>query len=260
MSTRLLSLAAGVMIDIAPADVVSAAGAAGWPACGIWFDPETWSPQVQADIARRLDDTGVVALDIEPIIVGPGPDPTEGIVAAAAALGARFILFTSRVDDEVVVVERFGRACDLARAADPSITVVFEFLPIFPFATLARARQVVAQAGRPNGAVLIDNLHLRSSGATPADLVGLDRAQFPYIQIADAPREVPEGGMAALVDEAINGRSWPGDGQLPIAELLSVVPSVPISFEVRSADTRRRFPDPVDRARYGWSRVRHLAG
>ena len=53
MTKRLLSLAAGVMIEFSPADVVSAAAAAGWPACGIWFDPEAWSDAGEREIKRR---------------------------------------------------------------------------------------------------------------------------------------------------------------------------------------------------------------
>ena len=41
--TRLLSLAAGVQIDVAPADMVTVAHDAGWPAVGIWFDGKTWT-------------------------------------------------------------------------------------------------------------------------------------------------------------------------------------------------------------------------
>jgi sugar phosphate isomerase/epimerase len=156
------------------------------------------------------------------------------------------------------VIERFGHACDRAGAADPTITVVCEFLPMFPLATLADAARVVREAGRPNAGILVDNLHLRSSGAVPADVAAFDRALFPYVQIADAPRVAPHGA-AALYEEALHGRSWPGDGELPIAELLTVLPDVPISFEVRSRATRERWPDPVDRARAGWERVRHLA-
>ena len=247
--TRLLSLAAGVMIEHRPEVVVSAAAAAGWPACGIWFDAETWSPSRERDIKQRLDDTGVVALDIEPIIVGPGPDPTDAIVAAAETLGTRFILFTSRSDDWALVIERYGRACDLA--APSGIIVVCEFLPIFPLATLADAARVVTAAGRPNSGVLIDNLHLRSSGAVPAAVSAYDVSLFPYIQIADAPLLAPDN----LLDEALNGRSWPGDGGLPISELLLLVPDVPISFEVRSKPLRDGWPDAFERASYSWSKV-----
>ena len=53
--------------------------------------------------------------------------------------------------------------------------------------TLAEAKRIVDETARPNGGILIDNLHLRSSGAVPADVTGYDRSLFPYIQIADAP-------------------------------------------------------------------------
>lgn len=249
MSARLISLAAGVMIEHPPEVVVSAAAAAGWPACGIWYDPETWSAVRLREVRNRLDDTGVIALDIEPIIVGPGPDPTAGIVEAAIALDTRFILFTSRIDDWSTVIDRFGRACDLAAPA--GITVVCEFLPIFPLATLADAARVVASAQRPNSGVLIDNLHLRSSGATPDDVAGYDGSLFPYLQIADAPLIAPHN----LLDEALNGRSWPGEGGLPIAKLEALIPGVPISYEVRSKVLRDGLPDPFERAAYARARI-----
>ena len=48
---RLLSLAAGVQIDVAPADMVTVAHDAGWPAAGIWFDGKTWTePRVVAKV------------------------------------------------------------------------------------------------------------------------------------------------------------------------------------------------------------------
>ena len=65
---RLLSLAAGVQPDVAPPDMVTVAHDAGWPAVGIWFDGKTWTDSTSREVRQRLDNTGVVALDIEPII------------------------------------------------------------------------------------------------------------------------------------------------------------------------------------------------
>lgn len=259
MTNRLLSLAAGVLIDVAPEDAVSAASAAGWPACGVWFDPETWSDAREREVARRLDDTGMSVLDVEAIIVGTDVDPTERLVGAAAALGSSFVLFTSRIGDRQEALRRFCRACDVAQATDPSLVVVYEFLPAFPLGTLADALWIVGEAARPNSGVLIDNLHLRSSGVAPADVARLDRSLFPYLQIADAPLPAPVGSVA-LLHEARHERRWPGDGNLPIDALLAALPQVPLSFEVRSASDREAFPDPVDRARYGWERVSHMVG
>jgi sugar phosphate isomerase/epimerase len=106
--------------------------------------------------------------------------------------------------------------------------------------------------------ILIDNLHLSRSGGSVAQLAALDPARFPYLQIADAPAQVPTEPMA-LLDEAINGRLLPGQGALPIDELLAAVPHVPLSFEVRSRDLRDGFTDPVERARHLLHAVRQQA-
>lgn len=245
------------MVDFPPPDSVTAAAAAGWPACGIWFDPETWSQGVERATLQRAQDKGITILDVEPIIVGVDPDVTEPLIDAAAALDARFVLFTSRVGDWRLVVDRFARACDVAAQAAPGLTVVYEFLPAFAIGTLGAALRLVAEAGRSNGAVLVDNLHLARSGAHPRDLRNVDPKLLPYLQLADAPLRPPVGNEA-LLHEARHERLWPGEGVLPIPELLDVVPDVPLSFEVRSAALRHSFPDPVGRAEYAWSRVQHL--
>jgi len=246
------------MADLPVPDSVTAAAAAGWPACGIWFDHEVWTAAHEREVLRRVADSGIAVLDVEPIIVGLEPDVSERLIVAAAGLGARFVLFTSRTGDWNAVVDRFGRACDLATEVDPELVVVYEFLPAFPIGTLGQALRVVEEAGRENGAVLVDNLHLARSGVTPEVLHSLDPSLFPYLQVSDAPRQSPKGSDE-LLHEARHARLWPGDGELPIGELLSAVSHVPLSFEVRSQWVRDSFGDPLDRAAFAWSRVRHLA-
>jgi hypothetical protein len=44
-------------------------------------------------------------------------------------------------------------------------------------------------------------------------------------------------------------RSAPGEGELPLAELLEALPrDCPLSLEVRSRRYRNQFPNPVERA------------
>ena len=113
---RLLSLAAGVQIDVAPADMVTVAHDAGWPAVGIWFDGKTWTNETSREVRQRLDDTGVIALDIEPIIPSEdGSDFAEQLIEAAAVIGARHILFTSRLKDQVRTTDRYQQVCEMAR-------------------------------------------------------------------------------------------------------------------------------------------------
>lgn len=246
--TRLLSLAAGVHPMLAPHDMVSAAAEAGWPACGVWFDAATWTDTTTAQVRRRLDDTGITALDLEPIIPAPDtPDHGERLLEAAAGIGARFVLFTSRLPDLSATAARFAELCEVA--APLGVRLVCEFLPIFPLRTLTMASEVVAPHDPSVAGVLVDNLHLSRSGGSVADVAALDPARLPYLQIADAPGEIPTEPMA-LLDEAINGRLLPGEGALPIDELLAAVPDVPLSFEVRSRSLRDDFTDPVERARH----------
>lgn len=245
--TRLLSLAAGVQPDVAPADMVSVASAAGWPAVGIWFDGKTWTNSTSREVRRRLDDTGVIALDIEPIIPSEdGNDFAEQLIEAAAVIGARHILFTSRLKDRVRTTDRYQQVCEMARPH--GIKVVCEFLPIFPLSTLSMAAEIVENSRATNGGVLIDNLHLSRSGSSVEEVLVMPTELFPYLQICDAPVERP-GDFGGLLDEALNGRLCPGEGSLPIAELLKAVPNVPLSFEVRSKFLRD-IADPVERAKY----------
>ena len=244
---RLLSLAAGVQTDVAPADMVTVAHEAGWPAVGIWFDGKVWDDKTSREVRQRLDDTGIVALDIEPIIPSvDGNDFAEQLIEAAVIIGAQHILFTSRLKDQARTTERYQQVCELAEPH--GIKVVCEFLPIFPLNTLSMAADIVGTSGVSNGGVLIDNLHLSRSGSSIDDVKAMPIDLFPYLQICDAPAQCPTD-FGGLLDEALNGRLCPGEGSLPIVELLKAVPAVPLSFEVRSKFLRD-IADPVARAKY----------
>ena len=244
---RLLSLAAGVQLDVAPFDMATVAHDAGWPAVGIWFDGKTWTNETSREVRQRLDDTGVIALDIEPIIPSEdGSDFAEQLIEAAAVIGARHILFTSRLKDQARTTDRYQQVCEMALAH--GIKVVCEFLPIFPLNTLSMAAEIVANSQATNGGVLIDNLHLSRSGSSIEDVLAMPTELFPYLQICDAPADRPTD-FGGLLDEALNGRLCPGEGSLPIIELLQAVPDVPLSFEVRSKFLRD-ITDPVERAKH----------
>lgn len=244
MTERLLSLAAGVCPEVGPADFVAACADAGWAACGVWFDASTWDDRVAREVRRRLDDTGVVALDVEPVFVTPDGDHGDRIVDAAAELGARHVLVVSRGVDVGTFTERFASLCD--RAAPAGIGCSVEFLAMMSVRSLAEAVAVVSTADRPNGAVLVDNLHLARTGSTPGELTDLDPALLPYAQLCDGPAEPGDD----LLADALDHRCPPGEGGLPVADFLAALPpTTHLSLEVRSAALRRDHPDPVDRAR-----------
>ena len=244
---RLVSLAAGTVLDLDPVGTVDAAAAAGFGATGLWFDPATWTSATTTAVGRRLAATGLTALDLEPVILGRGDDAGDAMVDTAAEIGVRYVLVASGPANRAAVVQRFAELCE--RAAPGGVVVVLEFLPIFTIATLSEAVAVVTEADQPNGAVLVDTLHLARSGGTPAELDAVPSRLLPYLQIADAPAPPPAPGRDALRDEALHGRLLPGDGVLPLRAALAAVPDVPLSIELRSAALMAAFPDPTSRAR-----------
>lgn len=245
---RLISLAAGVCPETAPADFVAACAEAGWPACGIWFDAETWTESVARDVRQRLDDTGLIALDMEPIFVTPDGDHGDRIIDAAAAVGARNLLVVSRGVDDARFTERFAELCDTA--ATHGIGCSIEFMAFMSVKTLPHAIGVLDAVDRPNGHVLIDHLHLARTGGTVDDVAAVDPARLSYVQLCDAPATAPPD-IPGLVTEALDLRLNPGDGELPIGELIGTLPEhTALSMEIRSAALRKDFPDPADRAQH----------
>jgi hypothetical protein len=93
-------------------------------------------------------------------------------------------------------------------------------------------------------------LHLARSGGRPEDLQGIDPDALPYAQICDAPAEPPGDEPGGLIAEALQGRLLPGDGALPIREILARLPAGrPLSCEILSSDLNQHFPDPAVRAK-----------
>ena len=245
---RPLSLAAGVLPDFEPPEVVSASAAAGFDMVGVWFDAETWSPARAREVRRRLDGTGLVALDMEPVFVTPDGDDGERLIDAAAEVGARNVLTVSRGLAPAAFAARFAELCD--HAAPAGITVVVEPTMLYSVATLAEAQQVVACAGRPNGAILADNLHLDRAGSEPIAALGeVDPALLPYAQVCDAPARPADTSRAGLFSDARYGRRLLGDGDLPVREFIAALPKgIPLSLEIRSRHLRERYPDASARA------------
>lgn len=250
MSNRLVSLAAGTMLDIGPADAVSVAADAGWPAVGIWFDPATWNDRIEGQVMSRLASTGTIALDIEPIILSPdGPlmtDDAARLIDAGMAIGARNVLLASRDPDPSRVAGSLALFCD--RVIGTDIRIVLEFLPIMAVRTLPDAVAIVDQVANPTAGVLIDVLHFVRSGGSIADVASVDPALLPYSQLCDVMATAPDD-FPGLLDEALHGRLLPGDGIAPIAELLAVLPGeCPLSLEMRSRQLMADFADPTARA------------
>jgi sugar phosphate isomerase/epimerase len=262
MNDRVLSLAAGVLPEFPPDAIVRAAAHAGYPAAGIWCDTQTWTDATTQAVARELRDGALLPLDIEVIWIRPGraiEDAARRLIDIGGVLGARHVLIVSAnpsIDD---TKHQFAALCE--RAASAGMRAMLEFLMIAQVQTLAQAVEIVTDVGPPAGGVLVDALHLARCGATPNDVARLAPHLLPYAQLCDGPARLPNADAAAYLTDAVDGRSAPGEGELPLRELLAVLPAqTPLSLEVRSKRYRDAYPDPVDRARAVLDATRRFIG
>jgi sugar phosphate isomerase/epimerase len=196
----------------------------------------------------RMKHRAVSVFDIEVLRLAEDTDVRKyvPVLESAAALGAQRAGVNIDDPDRSRTIDRFGTLCDLA--AQFGIGLDIEFMIWRPVARLEDAAAIVRAAGRSNGRILIDALHLDRSGGTPAAVAALDPTLIGSVQLCDAPKRRPEA--SGIIDEAREGRLAPGEGDLPLDVLLHVLSqSVPLAVEVPLA---RSMPDatPLDRARY----------
>ena len=238
-----MSLAHLTVLDATPPELVSVAAAAGFRTVGIRLTatPSVGVPPYDIlhdgpllrETVGRLADTGVTVLDTEFLRFEPEQPVAvpEGFLEISARLGARNILVMSAEPDDARTMDRFGALCE--QAAPYRLQVNLEFAIYTGVRTLAHAADVVARAKQPNASVLIDALHFSRSGGLPAHVAHIDPSLFRYAQICDAAPEMPRADDApSLIREARTGRLLPGEGALPLAELVAALPDdLPIAIE-----------------------------
>ena len=241
--SRPLSLAHLTVLDTTPPELVAVADAAGFRTIGIRLTatPSVGVPPYDIlgdgpllrETLRRLADTGISVLDTEFLRFEPDQPVgvPEGFLEVSARLGAKNVLVMSAEPDESRTIERFCELCDAAAAY--GLHVNLEFAVYTGVRTLAHAASVVARSRRPNASVLIDALHFSRSGGWPAHVREVDSSLFRYAQLCDAVADMPgPGDTAALVAEARRGRLLPGEGALPLRELVAALPEgLPLGIE-----------------------------
>lgn len=239
------------MLDVAPPDWVSLAHEAGFDGVGIRVAAASpaeapWPMQpgspMLAETSHCIDDTGIRVLDVEIIRLTPEtrPENHRTLFEVGAQLGASFINVIADDPD-------FSRARDtfaaLAAEARPfGLRPVLEAMAYSRVRSLAEAVSIVEGSG---GGVTIDPLHLQRFGGDPQQLRSIDPALLLYYQLCDAPlappsplprpKRLPRGQPLDIDDLALEARAarlLPGEGELPLEEIVAAMPPhIPISIE-----------------------------
>lgn len=246
----LLSLASGVLPEHPAETVAHAAAKSGFPAFGVRIQPAEWNERRARQLGALADNEGLVILDAEVVWIQPGPIDPElfRLVELGIVMNARNLLVVSSDPDHAATADKFARICE--HAAPTGIPVSLEFGRFTQVHDLGSALQIIEQSRQSNARLLIDPLHLSRSGGKVSDVAKIPRALFAYAQFCDAVAEQPPPeDFTAIREEALDGRVLPGEGSLPLAELLDAMPrGLPLSVELRSKWLREVYLDPVDRA------------
>ncbi|WP_156680930.1 sugar phosphate isomerase/epimerase family protein [Sphingomonas profundi] len=246
-----ISLASGVVPEFGPIETIDAAVAGGFDAVGLWIEPADWTDATTRAAKARLADAGLPLLDVEVVWIKPGPlDPDHlRIIDIGAEMGAANVLVVSSDPDQGATAAKFARLC--AHGGERGMRIALEFGMFTDVKTIDQALAVIAAAGDPAAALLVDPIHLSRSGGSPEDVAAVPRHLLPYAQMCDAVAIGPDPhDFDGIIREAVDERLQTGEGALPLAAVMRALPDrVPLSIELRSKALRDAFPDPGARAK-----------
>jgi sugar phosphate isomerase/epimerase len=177
---------------------------------------------------------GVEILLGEGFVIMPGQAmvDAEPVVDIMAELGAPVLNACCVEPDRTRALDEFARFAEMA--AQRGLLATLEFMPLLWPATLADALDFVEASDAANARLLLDAMHVYRSGAATAEVAAIDPAMIAYVQVCDVP--LPASGRALTADygeEARHERRCPGEGDLPLAEFLAVLPAgVTVGLEV----------------------------
>lgn len=231
------------LFGMSPVEQIVLAAELGCDSVGIGLAPTpgynpdnhaAWSlrddPALRRETLAACRDRRIAISIIEGFAVLPGGNVRAfaGDLDLVAELGCDRINVVSIGKDMQQAIDGFAALAELG--AERGLEVSAEMGSLGPLDRVAPALEVVRGVGRLNFSLVIDSMHFFRLGNTLADFAALDPALVGYVQLADAPW-APR--FETYIEEAMFERMAPGEGELPLAEFLRLVPEgVTISLEI----------------------------
>jgi sugar phosphate isomerase/epimerase len=225
----------------------------GFAGIGLWHaDLEhVLETRTLREVRQLLDDNGLRHLELEFLgdwFLDPDDERRKAsdqrralLFEAAAALPTHHVKVGNIVGTECEleqIVERYGELCaDAARYTDAKI--VYEFMPYdVNVDDVEKALAVVEGANAPNGGLALDTWHLGKLRLEPDDLRRIPPRFLAWVELCDGPYEYAEDRL----DEVINRRKLPGEGEFPLQGYIAVCRELgydgPWGIEVLSEELR----------------------
>ncbi len=208
---------------------LEAAAEAGFDGIGLWNDEVSEAVQQGMPIVRIADALYAKRLSVpEMCFVGgwmysTGEERSEALSQAqerfhqAAGLGCGCVIAcaSNGEGDLDEVADDYRELCTIAARwrVKPALEFVGAAQQVKDIAT---AWEVIRRAGHPMGSILLDTFHFHMGGSTIEDLKRVPAHKIALVHINDAP----DKPLDQLSDA---DRLMPGDGVLPLVEILSIL-------------------------------------
>ena len=202
-------------------------------------------PALLRDTKAAMSANNVTVSLGEGFLIMPGLEIADAAAAmdAMAELGAPLVNTIVMEQDRPRAFDQFARYAEMADAR--GMLACLEYMPMMWPINVHEAAAFVIESGAANARVLIDAMHFYRGGSQAVDLARVDPALIGYVQICDVPMPAtnPDYGM-----EARDNRLAPGEGDLPLAELLAALPrDVTIGLELPMAARAEAGMGPEER-------------
>ncbi len=234
-------------------DRIRAAAGAGYTGMGILHTDLAEARERMggyAKLHRMLGEYGITSVEVEWLdgwwTAGPARETSDAtrseLLHAAEELGAHHIKAGGALDgrdvDWATFVAEFAALCE--QAAAHGTRIAFEPMPMDNVRTLARARQLIDEAGHRAGGLMIDIWHMaRGCVAGNDEIAALPARYVTAVELGDADREV----VGTLVEDMWYRRRLCGAGHQDVTGFIRAVAATgyagPWGIEVIADDFRR---------------------
>jgi sugar phosphate isomerase/epimerase len=180
-------------------------------------------PNLRREMVAAMNDRGVTISLGEGLVVLPNADIRERArdLEIMRELGVTRINTTSFETDLGRTLDQYAQLAEMAERVGLDTVMEFSPRPGSVMPTPAAAFAAIRHIGRRSFRLLVDTMHFVRAGGSAADLRALDPDMIGYAQICDAPLV---SKAASYMEEAMYDRMVPGEGELPLVEILAALP------------------------------------
>lgn len=189
----------------------------------------TKDPVLLRKTKQALAETGIRYTDTEIARIAEGVDVMqyEPALAVAAEMGVTQVLTNIWTDDKPRYTEQFIKLCQLAAQYGQDVNV--EFVTWASVSNLKEAKELLLASGQKNVGIVVDTLHFHRSRVQLSELDDCPKEWFRYAHLCDCELEIPTD-LDALTHTARAERLYPGEGAVPIREIISRIPNQEITY------------------------------